>query len=175
MNDPHPTAYEQQAGRILELLKAGHPVDYITAHVPWSRYDIVQAAQRAGGTYERGVDAFRFPKPGDPQPPRPLAKKRKRRPHRAPAPARRPINDQPFAVERCPPEPSPAPPTAPSSAPELIAAGKGRSATYQQRLDAVGATTRDIRTWARENGVACPATGRFIPSTVLDAYQEAHP
>lgn len=48
--------------------------------------------------------------------------------------------------------------------------GRGLTAEIIERH---GITTKDIRTWAAENGVDCPGIG-VLPSSVAKAYDEAH-
>lgn len=48
----------------------------------------------------------------------------------------------------------------------------GKAATTAAASDG-GPTSKEIRAWARENGVHCPATG-IVPTSVRDAYTAAH-
>lgn len=52
---------------------------------------------------------------------------------------------------------------------------KVKRAAQGHRPDAAGnagPSAREVRTWAHENGVDCPTTGR-VPQSVYDAYSEA--
>jgi hypothetical protein len=50
---------------------------------------------------------------------------------------------------------------------------RGSTVTPTVKPDADGPSAADIRAWAREHDVECPATGR-VPGTVREAYGEAH-
>lgn len=51
------------------------------------------------------------------------------------------------------------------------AGGRGLAST--EDLEQLGTTSKDVRTWAHDSGVDCPAVGR-LPSRVLDAWKAAH-
>lgn len=55
-----------------------------------------------------------------------------------------------------------------------LASVRGGGLVTTADLDALGTTSKEVRTWAHDNDVECPDTGR-LPSRVLDAWKTAHP
>ncbi|NUO57267.1 MAG: hypothetical protein HOV78_11415 [Hamadaea sp.] len=55
-----------------------------------------------------------------------------------------------------------------------LAAAKAKLGGAKVATRSTGTPAKEIRAWARANGVDCPGTGR-VPANVVDAYKAAHP
>jgi hypothetical protein len=53
---------------ILDMLRAGHPVQVVIEATGATRYDVVHAGLKAGGQHVRLTDCFEFPTPAPPRP-----------------------------------------------------------------------------------------------------------